>query len=134
MAYHSVTTINVCVLKKAKYIQGINSRVSSNDNMASDLSTPLSHTINHENIVSVKVVCPGCFITWIHHWYYGYDDGSSSRVRCHLHSLTDTLELMSKQIYPVLIFLLGVKYMSSILIRKELSAQSDVVMWNVSCS
>ena len=45
------------MIKETKYTQGINSGVYSNDNMASDFSTPQSHTINDGSNVINKVCC-----------------------------------------------------------------------------
>ena len=43
--HHSVLTKDACVLNEAIDTHGINSGGSSNDNMASDFSTPQSHAM-----------------------------------------------------------------------------------------
>ena len=55
--HHSVPTKDACVLNEAIDTQGINSGGSSNDNMASDFSTPQSHAINDgSSVISNSVI------------------------------------------------------------------------------
>ena len=57
--HNYVPTKDVCVLNESIDTQGINSGGSSNDNMASDVSTPQSHAINDGSSVIRNSVIDG---------------------------------------------------------------------------